>query len=104
MSVIWTCFGALVIGSLVTELTPVVLGTGKAAKLDWSFFYVTMRFILLPGLSLGILAMSLVEAGACVRAGAGRRAVRIGAPALVSALYLTMSLVDPLPWLRGLLD
>ena len=41
---------ALIIGItiLVVELTPIVLGTGEKAIVDWGLFYVTFRFILLP--------------------------------------------------------
>jgi len=41
---------ALVILGLVVvvEVLPLVLGTGDDAIVDWSFFYVTFRFIILP--------------------------------------------------------
>lgn len=42
--------------ALLNELLPIVFGTGKNAIWDWSFIYVTMRWILIPilGISIGI--------------------------------------------------
>lgn len=34
--------------ALATEMLPIVGGTGEDARLDWSFIYVTMHFVLLP--------------------------------------------------------
>ena len=43
-------YSALAIGTvfLGIELLPVLFGTGEEATLDWSFTYVTFRFVLLP--------------------------------------------------------
>ena len=38
--------------ALITELLPVVFGTGGEAKFDWGFSYVTLRFVILPVISL----------------------------------------------------
>jgi len=47
-------FALLIVVSLaVTESLPFIFGTGYNAKWDWSFIYVTMRFILLPAACLG---------------------------------------------------
>ena len=49
-------------GSLLTEITPMVLGTGAEAKVDWGFPYVTMKFVLLPGVSLVVLGAMIWNA------------------------------------------
>ena len=43
-------YAALAIGAvfLGIELLPVFFGTGEQATLEWSFTYVTFRFVLLP--------------------------------------------------------
>ena len=46
-----------VASALGTEATPLIAGTGAQAKFDWSFFYVTMKFIVIPAASLMILAV-----------------------------------------------
>ena len=41
--------------ALLTELLPVVLGTGEQARLDWSLAYISLRFIILPAISLMLI-------------------------------------------------
>ena len=38
--------------ALLTELLPVVFGTGAEASVDWGLSYVTLRFVVLPAISL----------------------------------------------------
>ena len=46
--------------TIVVEVVPLVLGTGDKAILDWSFFYVTLRFIVLPAASVLHLLVNTV--------------------------------------------
>ena len=42
----WITF-AFVMAGAATELLPIVFGTGPNASWDWSFLYITLRFILM---------------------------------------------------------
>jgi hypothetical protein len=49
----------LVSVTLLNELLPVVFGTGYNAIWDWSFIYVTLRFIALPLFALVSLGVAI---------------------------------------------
>ena len=58
---VWTIACVLMVtGALVTELAPAVFGAGDQAVVDWSFGYVTMKFVVLPGASLLLVVLVLV--------------------------------------------
>jgi hypothetical protein len=80
-------------GTLATEAAPLVLGTGARATFDWSFPYVTMKFVLLPGASLLVLGGLLVQV-------AKRAAVPwpAWAAGLVALLYLVALALWPVAW------
>jgi len=46
--ILWRWAGGVVLGAIVNELLPVLFGTGEDYVWDWSFTYVTVRFVLLP--------------------------------------------------------
>jgi len=52
-------FAILIVALLVvTEALP-IFGTGPSSKWDWSFTYVTMRFVLLPAACIAHAGMNL---------------------------------------------
>jgi hypothetical protein len=83
----------IALGSLLTELAPVVFGTGAEARLDWSLGYVTMKFILLPLASALIIGCFLVGF-------ASQRSVTAAAAiaGAVAILYLVQLALWPLFW------
>jgi hypothetical protein len=55
-------FALLIVAALaLTESLPYIFGTGYDAKWDWSFIYVTMRFVLLPITCLAHLSLNLLR-------------------------------------------
>lgn len=48
----WRPFVSVIVLFLANELIPAVFGTGKQAIWDWSFLFVTLRFIVVPCLAL----------------------------------------------------
>lgn len=53
-------FALLIIALFITvEALPLVYGAGYKAKWDWSFIYVTMRFVLLPAVCITHIIMNL---------------------------------------------
>jgi hypothetical protein len=90
----------LVAAVLITELVPMAYGTGEAATVDYGFFYVTMRFILLPIASLALILSAVFGAGRCLWSREYRRAVTLGASALIPVLYLLAAASRPAPWIR----
>ena len=81
-------------GSLLTEVTPVLLGSGAEAKVDWAFPYVTMKFVLLPGVSLLVL-------GAILRNALWRSHVpwQAWVAALTAIAYIIGIALWPVPWI-----
>ena len=55
----WSAAVGIAVVAAITELLPVVFGTGEAI-LDWSFAYVTLRFVLLPAISLLFIACTAI--------------------------------------------
>jgi hypothetical protein len=52
----------IVIGvGIANELLPILFGTGSHARWDWTFVYVTLRFIVVPTVALLVLALSLAR-------------------------------------------
>ena len=45
---------------VTAELLPVLFGTGYEAKLDWSFLYVTLHFVVTPFLCLLLVPANLI--------------------------------------------
>ena len=48
----WLVIGVIMALWLANESLPVVVGTGRNARWDWAFTYVTLRAFVLPSLSL----------------------------------------------------
>ena len=46
---------------ILNELLPIVFGSGERAIWDWAFIYVTLRAIVIPVVSLAVLASSIVR-------------------------------------------
>ena len=81
---------------VAVELLPVLLGAGADARVDWSFTYVSLRFILLPAWSL-LLSVGLLVGS--IRLSSWReRALTLSALA-VPVGFLVASTLNPLPWL-----
>lgn len=94
---LWRSCGALVAVALVTELLPVVFGIGAEAWWDWSFTYVSLRFVLLPLacvvhlLLAGVFLLVRARGESTVSAWPATSAAAPGAYLLGQWLY-------PLPW------
>jgi hypothetical protein len=85
---------------VVTELCPVVFGTGTGATVDYGFFYVTMHFVLVPIASLVLLVAAGLAVVADSRSRRPARAVAMGAVALLPVLYLIALALYPGPWVE----
>lgn len=92
----WLC-GTLVVIATGTERLPVVFGTGHQAWWDWSFTYVTLRFVLLP--LLCVVHLLLVGVFLLVR-DLSESAVSAwpASSAAAPAAYLLSQWLYPLPW------
>lgn len=93
----WPAGVAIIVIAVVVEAGPLVLGTGENAIVNWSFFYVTFRFFLLPivcGLHLlGNCFLYLIRGSQ-----PGRRRVVDLCSVLISAGYLALCYFYPLPF------
>jgi len=81
-------------GSVITEAMPHLFGSGAAARIDWSFAYVTMKFVLLPGASLVVLCALLY--------GVLRRSPvpwQAGLAGLAALAYIVGIVLWPVAWL-----
>jgi len=78
--------------AVIAELLPVLFGTGADAKIDWSFSYVTLRFILLPLSSLILIACIAVG---LIGLGSARERLLSASAMLVPAGYLVLSWLHP---------
>ena len=58
----WPAAISIVVVLFITEILPVVFGTGERAIVDWSFAYVTMRFILIPIACVLHIAANVIKA------------------------------------------
>ena len=92
----WYAAIAIGIAVLGIELLPVLLGTGEEAILDWSFTYVTFRFVLIP------IACSLhvvVNLGILLFWRDRPRIARLTqfASIVIPVAFLTLSYLYPLP-------
>jgi hypothetical protein len=90
----------ILVGSLGTESCPLVLGTGRHARLDWGFPYVTMRFVVLPAASIGLVVFGLAGLIPSLRAHSRASVVAILLALAVPILFLALSYLLPLPWLE----
>ena len=87
-SVLWSsALVALVAGALGTELLPLMLGSHVG------FIYVTMKFILLPGGSVILLAIFLARLF-----GDGHLPLQAWLLGVAAAAYLAALALWPLPW------
>jgi hypothetical protein len=89
----------LFLSSVATESLPLILGTGRHARIDWSFAYVTMRFILLPAAAVGLIVFGLVGLIPSLRAHSRSSVAAILLALIVPILFIALSCFIPLPWL-----
>lgn len=82
---------------IIVEAVPLVLGTGEAAIIDWSFFYVTFRFILLPAACALHVVINVVLLFVRRKRPLGSRLFDF-ASILVSVCFLVMWFLYPLPF------
>ena len=87
---------ALVILALlvVTEALPPIFGTGYNAKWDWGFFYVTMRFVLLPAACFAHVGWNLVR---LIKSRKEKLQLIQFSSVVISFGYLVSLFVHPLP-------
>jgi len=57
----WPFALLIVVLLVVTESLPYIFGMGDKAKWDWSFLYVTMRFVLLPAACITHVGINLYQ-------------------------------------------
>ena len=92
----WLC-GGLVVVAVGTELLPVIFGTGSKAWWDWSFLYVSLRFVLLPLFCVAhllLVGVFLLVYGLSETVTSAWPASSAAAP----AAYLLSQWLYPLPW------
>jgi hypothetical protein len=97
--VAWVLALAVVAGTVAAELLPVVFGTGDRASWDWSFVYITLRFVLLPVVSVVDL---LIIVPAClwrIRRDHASGGLSIAISGIVPLLFVLASYFYPIPWL-----
>ena len=87
-----TTLVTFVVAAFATEALPPFLGTGVRAKVDWSFVYVSMKFVTLP--AAGLLILALLERAR----GATALSVWPAFTGVVAMLYLVSLYVWPVPW------
>jgi hypothetical protein len=58
--ILWRWGVGVALAAVATELLPVLFGTGEDASWDWSFTYVTARFVLIPLFSVAHLVLGVV--------------------------------------------
>jgi hypothetical protein len=98
--ILWRWSLGVAVAAVATELLPVLFGTGEEVTWDWSFSYVTVRFVLLPAFCAVHLLLGAIFIVRWIRQ---RPPVSV-APAvsvLVSAGYLLALRIYPLPWFAG---
>lgn len=92
----WEFGAAVLIACLVVfnEVLPLIFGTGERALWDWAFTYVTLRAILIPGISLAVLASSILR----LPSSRGRTAwIRVGSAVVAGgAIYASWIYQMPL--------
>jgi hypothetical protein len=96
MTTRWYFPGVVLVSvTLLNELLPVVFGTGYNARWDWSFLYVTLKFIALSIFAVVALCVAIYRSvrrlDAPLRAHVVTAALALG---YLAALYFF-----PAPWL-----
>ena len=86
----------IVLAALATEMLPVVFGTGDRAVVDWSFLYVTSKFIVLPVLCFLHIGRNLWKLVAVSNSTLSDRAWDLGATVMPVA-YLALLFLRPEP-------
>ena len=97
--IVWIVAAAVIAGTLFAELLPEVFGKGEKAVWDWSFLYITLRFVLLPLISIVDLLIIIPIAYHRVRSRGirGRRSILISG--IIPLVFLLASYFFPVPWL-----
>ncbi len=99
LKVAWSVALVIALGAFSAELLPVLFGSGERAACDWGFVYVTLRFVILPVLSLVHLFVLLPIAIVRLRKVHRGKAVLAGLSSVVSIGFLLASYLQPEPWL-----
>jgi hypothetical protein len=73
---------------VLNELLPVIFGSGEDASWDWSFIFVTLRFIIVPLASLLCLGANVVAAARQKRLSLPIVLRSIGAATLVALCWV----------------
>jgi len=94
---LWQWAGGVAFVAIANELLPVLFGTGGDFVWDWSFTYVTVRFVLLPLFCLAHLVLTGVFT---LQRALDERPVSMWpiVSAAASGAYLLTLWVYPLPW------
>lgn len=90
------CF---LISAFLTELLPFVFGTGSAAIVDWSWFYVTFRFVVLPLASVFLLVWGVQQLRLGLRLRQATILWQASFGLAVASAFVGLSVAVPLPWL-----
>ena len=92
----WPAALVIVGAFLVTECAPLILGIGERSVVDWSFAYVTMRFILLPAASIIHVVANFIRAFIKHESTPRARIISMSSAALTGTL-LYILFAHPLP-------
>lgn len=95
--ILWRWSIGVAVAAVANELLPVLLGTGQDSTWDWSFIYVTVRFVLLPALCVVQLILAAVFLVRWIHHKPPVSVVPV-ASIVVSAVYLLSLWLYPLPW------
>jgi hypothetical protein len=84
----WNALLGISVLFVLNELLPVIFGSGKNAAWDWSFVFVTLRFIIVPVASVLYLGANVALAMKEKRFTASIALRCIGAAALVALCWV----------------
>jgi hypothetical protein len=90
----WRFAFLIVATTVLTEALPFIFGTGENAKWDWSFLYVTMRFVLLP---IACIIHIAVNTFGIIKARKDKLHLLAFGSVIVSVGFLILSYLHPLP-------
>jgi len=92
----WPFALSILLATVAVQMLPLIAGTAEHARWDWGSLFVTLTFVVLPIACLLhlVLNVGLVLVGA----GPLPERLRASSSVLVSAGYLLVLYVHPLPW------
>jgi len=79
---------------IVTELLPIIFGTGENSTWDWGFLYVTLRFVLLPFVCVIHIILNLLR---YTKLEKGKRQLTEISSIIIPLGYLLLLYFYPLP-------